>query len=478
MKRNKTIIIVLLLLVLIIINIVMIVKPNKIEIKEAKETYKTDKKTFAMYVENLEGTYEEYVSNNLFPVGYLLNKEKSSCVDLKGNNVLGSLTSSGTSVTVTTNKTVFCYLYFDRKENGNITLSETSGILAKGKTSTFTITSNLSGGTLSVVSENNNIATASLSGDTVTIKGVNEGSTTITVTSAETDEYLLAQVTYTITVKGPITFTINGISYNAEYGMTWNEWFISSYNTIGKTNGTIKDANGNQVAVTSVIVGGGAYNVTFPMPISDLSVGSSVYFKLNGVRTEFIVVHHGIPSSLYDSSCDGTWVLMKNSHSVTEAGSGTLNHYGWTSNLHTFFNNGFLNELEASVRNSIKTVKIPWVAGTGNYSVASGANGLSTRVFALSGYEVGFTQSHHSQLPIDGAILDYFKTGSRLSYFNGSSVHWWLRSPVLQNENFMWVITKDGTLGSLYADYTEGDLPAGRRPAFILPFNFDVTNYI
>ena len=46
---------------------------------------------------------------------------------------------------------------------------------------------------------------------------------------------------------------------------------------------------------------------------SDLAVGSSVYLMENGVATEYLVVNQGIPSgsSLYDSSCDGTWLLRK-----------------------------------------------------------------------------------------------------------------------------------------------------------------------
>ena len=45
--------------------------------------------------------------------------------------------------------------------------------------------------------------------------------------------------------------------------------------------------------------------------ISTLAVGSSVYLNVGGVRKEFLVVHQGKPSSLYDSSCNGTWLLMK-----------------------------------------------------------------------------------------------------------------------------------------------------------------------
>ena len=41
----------------------------------------------------------------------------------------------------------------------------------------------------------------------------------------------------------------------------------------------------------------------------DLPIGQIVKLMEGGVETEFIVVHQGIPGSMYDSSCDGTWLL-------------------------------------------------------------------------------------------------------------------------------------------------------------------------
>ena len=44
--------------------------------------------------------------------------------------------------------------------------------------------------------------------------------------------------------------------------------------------------------------------------IGTLAVGSSVYLNVGGVRKEFLVVHQGLLSSMYDASCNGTWLLM------------------------------------------------------------------------------------------------------------------------------------------------------------------------
>ena len=64
------------------------------------------------------------------------------------------------------------------------------------------------------------------------------------------------------------------------------------------------------------IVVGGCLNPKKPVTAimaSDIAVGSSVYLLENGSPVEWIVVNQGIPSSssLYDSSCDGTWLMRK-----------------------------------------------------------------------------------------------------------------------------------------------------------------------
>lgn len=50
---------------------------------------------------------------------------------------------------------------------------------------------------------------------------------------------------------------------------------------------------------------------------SDLAVGDIVKLTENGTPVEYIVVNQGIPenSSLYDSSCNGTWLLRKDLYS-------------------------------------------------------------------------------------------------------------------------------------------------------------------
>lgn len=205
------------------------------------------------------------------------------------------------------------------------------------------------------------------------------------------------------------------------------------------------------------------------------AVGSIVKIKVNGASKDFIVVQQGKPSSIYDDSCNGTWLLMKDIY-TTSTFSNNNNSYK-DSSIHSYLNSTFFNLIDADIRNAIKQVKIPYQNGTGSGgSLATGSNGLSTKVFLLSGYEVGWTTSDNSYFPKDGAKLDYFGSGSggnskRVAYNGSSAAVWWLRSPYLGGTSGVWGVDSDGSGydGWYYSSY-------GVRPAFILPSTLVVSD--
>lgn len=206
------------------------------------------------------------------------------------------------------------------------------------------------------------------------------------------------------------------------------------------------------------------------------AVGSIVKIKVNGAAKDFIIVHQGLPSSAYDASCNGTWLLMKDIY-TTSAFSNNNNSYK-DSSIHSYLNGTFFNLIDGDIRNAIKQVKIPYQNGTGSGgSLATGSNGLSTKVFLLSGYEVGWTTSDNSYFPKDGAKLDYFGSGSggnskRVAYNGSSAAIWWLRSPYTVNYSSVWYVYTDGS-------YYNGNWCSnfyGVRPAFILPSTLVVSD--
>lgn len=211
--------------------------------------------------------------------------------------------------------------------------------------------------------------------------------------------------------------------------------------------------------------------------LSTKAVGSIVKLKVDGTLRDFIVVHQGKPSSLYDASCDGTWLLLKDCLEQKRWHSANTNDYK-NSEIHSYLNNTWLNKLDANIRAQVKQVKLPYVNGTANSAVASGANGLSCKIFLLSGYEVGFTQSDNSYFPVDGARLAYFENGTgtsalnkRIANYNGSATGWWLRSPSTYYTDGAWLVYTDGSYNNSYCAGT-----CGVRPALVLPSSLLVSD--
>lgn len=196
--------------------------------------------------------------------------------------------------------------------------------------------------------------------------------------------------------------------------------------------------------------------------LGDMAVGSTVKIKVNGTVKDFIIVHQGKPSSIYDDSCDGTWVLLKDVYTTRTFGSRDNSYKD--SSIHSYLNSTFYDLIDSDIRAVIKQVKIPYWYGTGrDGSLATGSNGLSTKVFLLSCYEIGARNGYG--IPNDGAELDYFKSGDRVAYgSSGGATAWWQRSPQTGNTYNVWFVNSAGS--SNVTNYSSSN---GVRPAFVLP---------
>ncbi len=217
---------------------------------------------------------------------------------------------------------------------------------------------------------------------------------------------------------------------------------------------------------------------------SSLAVGTTVKLMEGGTAVEYLVVNQGIPSnsSLYDASCDGTWLLRKDIHSERQWNTSNVNEYE-TSAINTWLNGDFFNSLGSVEQATIKQVKLPYRKNGGSGGTdQSGSNGLSCKVFLLGGYELGWTTSDNGYFPVDGAKLSYFESGTgtsannkRIANLNGSAAFWWLRSPYTDYTNRVWRVYSDGNYSNNYASSSYGI-----RPALVLPSNalFDETTML
>lgn len=216
---------------------------------------------------------------------------------------------------------------------------------------------------------------------------------------------------------------------------------------------------------------------------SSLAVGSTVKLMEGGTAVEYLVVNQGKPSgsSLYDDSCDGTWLLRKDIHSNRQWAYSNDNVYT-RSAINTWLNGTFFNTLGSAEQATVKQVKIPYCTGGGDTTINSGANGLSVKAFLLGVYEVGWTTSDYSLFNVDGAKLEYFISGTgtaadnkRTAKLNGRDQQWMTRTPVGDGNGAEFVVTSSGRYDTGLSKTSDGV-----RPALVLPSNalFDETTMI
>ena len=202
-----------------------------------------------------------------------------------------------------------------------------------------------------------------------------------------------------------------------------------------------------------------------------LSVGDVTQLNINGVATDFIVVHQGNPDgSLYDNSCGGTWLLTNLVYELMSFNprSDENNDYE-NSSIHSYLNSTFLALFDSDVQGTIKQVKIPYRVGTSGTTVNGGSNGLSAKIFLLAAYETDLTLSY----PIlDGAALSYFSgcaNSRRAAQRNANnhllSTNWITRTPASSLYKVNGI--NDSGAGVEYSVTPR----SGIRPCLIMPSN-------
>jgi len=234
------------------------------------------------------------------------------------------------------------------KAEGKLTLSATSGTITYPSNTTFTVSGNT--GTLSVSSNNNNIATASVSGNTVTVKsGTTAGKAIITVTSAETSNYNEKSATYTATVNNG-TISLSATPYNGIYD--------------GKAHNALTNVSANPSdAKLEYSINGGTYSTTMPTitNVSSFTVtikASKLGYKTQ-TRTETVKV----------SKAEGKLMLSATSGTITYPSNTTFTVSGNTGALSVSSNNN--NIATASVSGNTVTVKSGTTAGKATITVTS-----------------------------------------------------------------------------------------------------------
>lgn len=206
--------------------------------------------------------------------------------------------------------------------------------------------------------------------------------------------------------------------------------------------------------------------------LGNVAVGTTLKLQENSGAVEYLVVNQGLPSSLYDASCNGTWLLRKEIYTTGPWGSSQDTTWEGSRIIPNFNNTetGGLSTFPLSVQNVILTVKIPYME-TRSGPVMSGANGYPLKLFPLSAMEVGET----SQTYKDGALLSYFLSGESSAakelriaqYKQSTGVYrnwsWWTRTTTSNRAGNAQEVTSEGGI-----DYGGAGNSLGYRWALIL----------
>ena len=297
------------------------------------------------------------------------------------------------------------------KAEGKLTLSATSGTITYPSNTTFTVSGNT--GTLSVSSNNNNIATASVSGNTVTVKsGTTAGKAIITVTSAETSNYNEKSATYTATVNNG-TISLSATPYNGIYD--------------GKAHNALTNVSANPSdAKLEYSINGGTYSATMPTITNVSSFTVTVRASKAGYKTQ------STTQTVKVNKANGSLTLSSYSGILTYPNSGTFSVSGNTGNLSVSSSN--TNVVTVSLSGNTVTIIPKTREGSATITVKSAASANYTEksvtynvtvqlphFTASSG--VGYYADVDGNGTVDGVIFEDFKVGGSGSWGNWNGTY-------------------------------------------------------
>ena len=234
------------------------------------------------------------------------------------------------------------------KAEGKLTLSSTDGTYTYPTSGTFTVSGNT--GALSVSSNNDNIAIVSINGNTVTVKpGTTAGKATITVTSAEANNYKKKTATHEATVQNG-TIKINATPYTGTYDGKAHNAFTSV--TTDPSDATIEYS-----------IDGGSYSSTIPTIMNTSLFTVTIKASKAGYKTQTKT------ETVKVNKAEGKLTLSATSETITYPSNTTFTVSGNTGMLSVSSNNN--NIATASVSGNTVTVKSGTTVGKATITVTS-----------------------------------------------------------------------------------------------------------
>lgn len=181
--------------------------------------------------------------------------------------------------------------------------------------------------------------------------------------------------------------------------------------------------------------------------IGSMPEGSIVKMNMDGRPKEFMIVHQGNPPNSDYVANKGTWLLIKDCYDE-RAWSDWADSYPH-SNVHKQLNEEILSKFDLYIQKSIQSVHIPYCSSKSDgLKYYKGYNGLQTKLFLLSGMEIGYNPSDTNFLVYVGYHLNWFKQQKypypkNIALLNGLPTKWWLRDPVQNMPGYSYATNVD-----------------------------------
>lgn len=201
--------------------------------------------------------------------------------------------------------------------------------------------------------------------------------------------------------------------------------------------------------------------------LAQAAPGTVVKTNYNGAPTNFVVLHQGKPSPIYDDSFNGGTIMrfesIPENYQWTTTGTNDYAASGVQAHIQEY-----VQYFDPAIQSNIKTVKIPYRPGAGSSAtVNSGADGLECQMYLLSVTELGITQG---DVPADGAKLDYYLAGTgadaqkkRIANLNGAPARYNTRSPYVNapaTTAAIWEVQAGGNIATIHTGSAFGALTA------------------
>ena len=387
----------------------LIVKKNGYEIEV--EEVKAESQTLTLDVVPYVGTYDGQPHDMLTSVNVLPSDSKVEYSIDNGKTYIENIPQiiNATSVSVIVKASRIGYktetvtkTAVVNKAEGKLKLSETSGTITYPNNTAFTVSENT--GTLSVSSNNNNIATASVSGNTVAVKsGTTAGKATITVTSAEASNYTAKSATYEATVNNG-TISLSATPYTGTYD--------------GKAHKALTNVSVNPSdAKLEYSINGGTYSTTMPTITNVSSFTVTVRASKAGYKTQSTtqtVKVNKANGSLSLSSYSST-ITYPNSTSFTASGTGSISAWSSNTGVATVSVSGNTVTVKSiGVGSATITVKS---ASNTNYNEKTATYTVTVKNPTFTGDSgVGYYADTDGDGTPDGIIFEDFKKGGSGSW--------------------------------------------------------------